>query len=214
MSITVTTPAEQTSLTTVAAVKAALGVASSKFDAELTRLIAAATSAIETYVGHVYAQQTYEEGVVGSDHPMLMVTNVPVVGTPVVLSGGSPVTDFEVRDAAAGVLYRQVGWAAGDWVGWETEPVAQHSTGELTYYVTYVAGYVLPGQPDADLPGHIEQACIETVVAWYRGAKRDPSVASKKVGDLTITYQDTEVPTAAALGLPPMARALLSRRVR
>lgn len=215
MSITIVTPAESTGLTTAAAVKSVLGVSSSKFDAELNRLVDAATAAIESYVGHVYAKQTYEEVVAGKSHPLLMLTNTPIIGLPVILVEGSPVVDFEVRDADAGVLYRQVGWASAAWIGWYSEPVERPGTEDLNYAVTYEAGYIVPGLPDSTLPKNIEQACIETIVAWYRAASRDPAVKSKKVGDLAITYKDESEssPSTASAGLPPMARALLSRRV-
>lgn len=212
MSVTVTTPATVTDLTTVFAVKEALGVSSSKFDKIINRLIEAATSAIEEYVGHVYAKQTYLETVAGSDHPMLMLTNVPVIGTPTILTNSEPVVDFVVQDPDAGILYREVGWARVAWVGWGIERSTVPGTEELNFDVTYEAGYVLPGQENPTLPGYIEQACVETVVAWYKSQRRDPAVKSKKVGDTTITYGD--VATMGAKGLPAVARSMLSRRIR
>jgi hypothetical protein len=207
--------AESTALTTISAVKGVLGVSSSKFDVELGRLIAAATSAIEDYAMHTFAKQTYEEKVEGSNHPLLMVTHVPIIGTPTIICDSSPVIDFEVKDASAGVLYRRLGWLSADWVGWGAEPAIIPGTGIQNYYVTYEAGYVTPGLVDSDLPKHVEQACVETVIFWYRAEKRDRSVKSKKIGDLNISYKDQPgVPSAWSLGLPPSARALLSRRVR
>ena len=55
MSVTVTVEAESVHLTTTSAVKGVLGVSSMKFDAEMERLIGAATSAIDEYVRHVFA---------------------------------------------------------------------------------------------------------------------------------------------------------------
>ena len=212
MAVTVKTPAAVTALTTVSAVKDSLGVSSSKFDKVLTRLIAAATDAIQEYVGHVYAKQTYTETVSGTGHPILMLTNVPIVGVPLVISDSSPVTDFEVRDALVGTLYRKTGWAHGEWVGWYTEPRRIPGTGDLNFSVEYEAGYVMPTEEDRDLPAAIEQACIETVVAWYKRRSRDTGVKSKKVGDLNISYGDGG--EESSLSIPASARALLSRRVR
>lgn len=168
MAVTVTVAAEKTELTTVQAVKAALGVSSSRFDKVLHRLIGAATDAIEEYVGHVFAKQTYEETVKGSGNTILMVTNVPIIGTPTVLTDSSPIIDFTVEDPEAGMLYRRSGWAVGDWVGWAAEPVVIHGTAERNFTVTYEAGYVLPGEEDRTLPKSIEQACINAVVACTR----------------------------------------------
>lgn len=211
MAVTVTTPAEFTALTDVSAVKNALGVSSSKFDKALTRLIAAATNAIEEYVGHVFAKQTYTESVAGSAHPVLLLTNVPIIGTPLVTCESSPIEDFEVRDPLVGSLYRRAGWAQASWVGWDAEPRRYLGTAELNFHVVYDAGYYMPGEEDRNLPAMIEQACVETVVAWYKRSSRDPALKSKKVGDLNLTYGDSGSSTQA---IPPSARAMLSRRVR
>jgi hypothetical protein len=146
-----------------------------------------------------------------------MLTMTPIVSVTEILCDSSPVTDYEIHDAAAGTLYRQVGWTQSAWVGWDSERYTIPGTGQKMYVVTYEAGYYLPGQTDRNLPHHIEQACIETVVDWYRGSKRDSQVKSKKVGDLAITYQDAPTATqdeGVTIRLPVGARALLSRRAK
>jgi len=214
MSVTVTVEADSRHLTTTAAIKGVLGVSSTKFDAEMERLIGAATSAIEEYVQHVFAKQTYQESVNGSDHPLLMLTQTPIISVTTVLCESSPITDFEIHDADAGILYRAAGWTQSAWVGWNTEPAAIPLTGKKLYVVTYEAGYITPGLPSPNLPPHIEQACIETVVDWYRSSKRDSSVKSKKVGDLAISYKSAADGEVSVDRLPAGARALLSRRAR
>lgn len=214
MGVTVTVAADSKHLTTTAAVKGVLGVSAARFDAELERLIGAATSAIEAYVEHVYARQTYEESVNGSAHPMLMLTNTPIVSVTGIVCESSPIEDYSIHDADAGVLYRAAGWLMSAWVGWGAESQGRmQGTGEKIYTVTYEAGYITPGLPDPDLPAHIEQACIETVVDWYSSAKRDSAVKSKKVGDLSISYKGADEMTTSDR-LPAGARALLSRRLR
>jgi len=214
MAITVTVPAESRGLTTLSAVKETGVVGSSaRFDAALEALILDASDAIEDYVQHVLAKQTYLETVNGSAHPVLMLTNTPIVAVTGIVCQSNAITDFEIRDAEQGTLYRQVGWLMSAWAGWSTGQEVIHGTGELIYAVTYEAGYLLPGEADRNLPGRIERACIETVVDWYRGGKRDSRVKSKKVGDLAISYKDA----ASGGGAPPLpvgARALLSRRVK
>lgn len=214
MSVTVTVTAESTGLTTTSAVKGVLGVSSVKFDAEVGRLIGAATDAIEEYVQHVFAKQTYVETVNGSAHPMLMLTNVPIVSVTSVICESSPIEDYSIHDDKAGILYRAAGWLESAWVGWDTQSHGpRQGTGEKIYTVTYEAGYVTPGLPDPDLPRHIEQACIETVVDWYRSGKRDSAVKTKKVGDLAITYKGAEEMSSLER-IPAGARALLSRRLK
>ena len=192
-------------------VKEALGISAGTYDALLTRLILAATNAIEDYTGHIFAKQTYTETVAGSAHPVLLLTHVPIVGTPQVISDNSPITDFEVRDRDVGSLYRKVGWAISGWIGWGAEPHRIQGTEDLNFSVVYEAGYVMPSEQNRDLPAAVEQACVETVVAWYKRKGRDPSVKSKKVGDLNLIYNDGALD---ALAIPASARALLSRRVR
>lgn len=214
MGVTVSVPAESTHLTTTSAVKGVLGVSSVKFDAEMERLIGAATDAIEDYVQHVFARQTYVETVNGSGHPMLMLTNVPIVSVSSILCESAAIEDYSIHDANAGILYRSAGWLESAWVGWDTQSHGpRQGTGEKIYTVTYEAGYVTPGLSDPDLPKHIEQACIETVVDWYRSSRRDSAIKSKKVGDLAISYKGAEE-MGASDRIPAGARALLSRRLK
>lgn len=210
MAVTVKTAAEHRSLTTVAAVKDVLGVSSSKFDSVIDRFIKSASQAVEDYSGHTFARQTYVETVAGADHPILSLTHVPIIGTPTVTTDGDPIVDFVVQDPDAGFLYREVGWARSAWIGWGVEDYRIPTTEELNFSVEYEAGYYLPEDTDRDLPYLVEQACIETVVAWYSARRQPANVKSKKVGDLSITYADE---AARTLGIPASARALLSRRL-
>lgn len=210
--ITVDVAAASTDLTTITAVKSALGISSTKFDGPLKHLIEVATSQIHEFVEHIFAKQTYTEKIAGEGTSMIMVTNTPIIGTPTILCEGSPITDFEVEDPEVGSLYRKAGWSLGDWVGWNTEPALSRGLEKLNFYVTYEAGYIVPDLDGENLPKHVEQACIETVVAWYRSKRRDPSIKRKQVDDLMIEYKDQEIP-AQGYRLPSTARALLSRRV-
>ena len=213
MAITISVAASDTDLTTVATVKDVLRLTGTARDSDINRLIRAATSAIEEYVRHTFAKQTYLETLTGQNSPILLLTNTPIVGTPLVTTGGSPIVDFAVQDADVGSLYREAGWATGEWIGWGATPSYVRGTAELIYAVTYEAGYVTPGLTDPDLPGQVEQACIETVVAWYHSQKTNPNAASKKIGDLQITYK-SGLAAIKTLGLPATARALLSGRIR
>jgi hypothetical protein len=54
------------------------------------------------------------------------------------------------------------------------------------------------------LPGAIEQACLETVKAWWFSRQRDVTVSQQRIGEVSVTYdaalQDRALPTVA-LGL-------------
>lgn len=214
MAVTVTTPASATDLTTLSAIKDALQLEVDTFDAMLQRLISAATDTISQYAGRVYARQSYQEIVAGTNWPNLALTHTPIVGTPTIIIDSEPVTDFSVQDAEAGILYRQLGWDKKAWVGWMVEQYTLPSTEELNITVDYTAGYLLPGEDDRDLPFDVEQACITTVCDWYRRHQRGGGdVQSRKVGDLSITYRDAVTNGGSPMAIPPDARALISRRV-
>lgn len=211
MSVTITTPAEETMLTTVGAVEEELSgtVSPSKIE----RKIKAATTAIEKYCGRIFAQQSYQEVINGSDSDILQITHTPIVGTPTVLCDGVAITDFEVRDAEAGWLYRETGWARAAWVDWNIE-ATHYDSHYPVFAVSYTGGYKLPGEQDTTLPADIEEACIVTVVQWIKRGKRDLDVKSKKVGDFSLTYGGaTDQANIEADAIPSHARALLPRRV-
>jgi hypothetical protein len=60
---------------------------------------------------------------------------------------------------------------------------------DLRYSVTYRAGYALPEEAAPTLPGAVEQACLETVKAWYLSRDADPALASVQVGQFRVGYQ-------------------------
>lgn len=64
------------------------------------------------------------------------------------------------------------------------------------------------------LPRDIERACIETVAAWRAGQGRDPSIASKRVADTTITYRGGADADTGPRQLPPRVLGLLTPWVR
>lgn len=210
MSVTVTTASTERNLTTTPAVVGRLGL--SETPEGMDQLVLAVSRAIERYCGRVFAQQGYDETLNGSDIDTLVLAHSPIIGTPTILADNSPITDFEVRDAEAGLLYRSVGWARGAWVGWNNDiEIDRLGSSYPAFVISYTAGYKLPGEKDTTLPPDIEEAAIMTAMQWYRRQTRDGDVKAKKVGDLSITYGESE--EATHHGVPAMARALLPRRV-
>jgi hypothetical protein len=57
------------------------------------------------------------------------------------------------------------------------------------------------------LPEDLEQACVETVTAWYLARTRDRTMTSQRIGDLSVTYAGTAADTAA---IPWTAQRLLA----
>jgi uncharacterized phiE125 gp8 family phage protein len=219
MAVTVITAATTTRLTTVTAVKDALGITNEDQDALIARVIDGATAAIQNYTHRIYARQTYEETVQGHNHPMLMLSHSPIVSITSVMCDGDPITDYVVEDTDNATLYRQVGWAKKAWVGWEVEPAFIPGTETTRYTVTYEAGYLLPGEDDRDLPPNVEEAAIITASDWTSNSYHGGGpVKSKTVGDLKIEYQENMSVVMARQAsdpnhIPASARSLLSVRL-
>lgn len=210
MSITVETAATTTRLTTVETVTAREEVDAETDPATVGRLIDAATRAIERFCNRTFARQTYIERIDGNASRDLLLRNSPIIGTPTIVADSTPVIDFEVGDASAGILYREAGWLTSGDTYWFAEGDYLPTTNGMRYTVTYEAGYKLPGEDDSTLPYDIEQACIETVVYWLV-RNPDVNVRSHKVDDLMITY--AEGMSADHEGIPPIARSMLPRRL-
>jgi len=213
--IEIIAPADRTDLTTIATVKQAMGIKpeDESNDGAISRLIAVATDAIQEYVGHILCRQTYRETVSGDDSPQLLLTATPIVSVSSIIIDSDVVVDFIIADREAGILHRKVGWARSAWVQWGVEWSVVPATQERNVFVTYVAGYLLPGDANRDLPARYEQACVDAVVAWVKRDQRGGAdVVQRDVGDLTIKYAEAEK-TAGTMGLPMNARARLGRRV-
>jgi hypothetical protein len=83
------------------------------------------------------------------------------------------------------------------------------------YTVTYRAGYLLPGEINPylgsgsddpqPLPGAVEQACLDTVRAWFLDRDADPSVGAVRVGTLSVTYRGDSTSSTPPGSLPPSA---------
>jgi len=179
-------------LTTLATLKAELGISDNSQDAYLTALLAQQSAAVEAYCSRVFGRRavtdTFRSDVrrarlVLSARPVISVTSVTEAGT--VLTAA----DYEA-DSAAGLLLRLDGadgpscWAAGKTV------------------VVYQAGYVLPGEPSPDLPADIERACIDLCVRAHAAKGRDPALRSYQNPDVeSLSYFDPDK-TELRGGLP------------
>lgn len=189
MAITVTVPAADNLLTTRATVKTELGLTGTADDALIDSFIQQVSDAIATYCGRVFPRQTYQETVAGYGDPILMLSRTPIVSVSSVSLSGDVITDYTIEDAGAGFLYRERGWIWTAGVGWQLTDYVIPRSEAPKFTVTYIAGYYLPSAgANRNLPHDIEKAAIESVKAAYKARKRDPNVAEKKVGDLSIKW--------------------------
>lgn len=224
MGVTVVEQAGTWFLTTVERVKAELGIAASETDddAMLADMIDRASSAIARETRRTFGVETVTETLDGSGSRLLALSRTPIIEVTSVTEDGDAIADFSVEDREAGALYRAVGWGrTGGMRMWGTEAFASGYIlpgvgASLRYSVTYRAGYALPGEalpylmpgPDdaQNLPGAVEQACLETVKAWYLARDSDPGISSVQVGQLKVSYRnESSTPPgslpASALGL-------------
>lgn len=194
--LTVTVPATTTALTDLASVQAELGLSGGGDDAYLQAQIAAASAAIVSWCGRVFARESVQE-VWREYSPMacLSLARQPVTALASVVEDGITLAaaDYEL-DASAGMLWRL---SDEDRVCWRGRKVT----------VAYTAGYALPGEPSRTLPHDVQRACTLMVAAQYNARGRDPMIRSQSAQDVgQVSYLD---PRAGMEAMPPQAAALL-----
>lgn len=162
--LVVITPNANRDLTTVAAVKADLGIVGSvDIDAKLAIHITQASNLIAEYCNRVFAIETVEETL---RHPSacdpFILSRYPVVAITSVVEGGKTLhaEDYEV-DKASGIVLRQRSGLSSQWASGSTK-------------FTYIAGYELP----ASAPPALVRAAIEMVKQSYYAGGRDPMIRS------------------------------------
>lgn len=148
-----------TSLTTLSKVKLHLGITDSSSDDLLLDYIAQASDGIANYCNRKFAKQKYRETIAGDGFTDLMVSEYPVKNVSLISQNGSPITDYTLESAKAGMIYREQGWGwtAKDF-GWATfQPLALSESADFT--VEYYAGYSLPC--DDVLSGSISVSSVD-----------------------------------------------------
>lgn len=205
MALTVLTPASTRWLTTAQALYQDTGNVHFLEEPSLTAaLIAAASAAIESYCGRIFAQQQYLEVLGQRPDQYFLLSQRPIVTLDSLMVGETEIDDYRLDDAEAGILFRRNGWG--------------RLSGLDTIDVTYVAGYLLPEQtsPPAPtgpaLPHDVERAAIESVKVWFHERLPESRVVSRTLGDQRIDYGVQAGRTA----LPVLTQDLLApyRRLR
>ncbi len=168
--LTVVTPAVSRRLTTVEHARADLGLgATSPTTAQIERFIDQATAAAERYCRRTFARETVLQTIRGCDlrSPVVLERGPVALVTSVIWNGDQ--IDAPGYEIDCGVVYRLS--ASGSRYDWWGSSLA----------VQYEAGYVLPGEEDADLPADVERAAILLVGAALSTQSRDPLVKSEDV---------------------------------
>jgi len=192
MNVTVLTPAKNRKLVTLEQVKQELEITTTTDDAFLNDIIDRVSGKIEDFTNRIFAKQTYLEKVAGNGSPQLLLSCVPIVSVTSVLCDSDQITDYEIQDAEAGILYRQAGWTWDASLWWKNSSFPSFASQRQNFTIQYIAGYILPGEDKPQtLPKSIEDACIQGVKEMYFNRKEEPGITSLKLGNYAVTYDLT-----------------------
>lgn len=212
MTIEVLIAAPDTKLTTLAKVKALLGITNDTKDEILTDMIQAASDFAVRYCNRTFAAQTVKESLIGKGRPDLMVSITPITHLEKVEFDEAEADGCVILDADAGFIQRRTGFKSTEFLASHFD-LAPSSFGEKRWHVTYTGGYVLPGWGESagtrTLPYDLERAIMSMVKVSYKNMGFDGSMKSYKIGDTAITWERSL--TDGNLGglVPPDALAVL-----
>lgn len=188
-------------LTTLATLKAELGVTGSSQDTRLSGLIRQVSDAIETFCDRRFQRRTLTH-IVLQPNRTIYLTAWPVVSIASITDNGVAWTsDDYTLDADEGIIKRTlygVGYGS---------PCGYDFWSSLS--ITYTGGYILPGEEGADLPGDLERACLDLASRYFHGGGRDPALRSETVPGV-IEQSWSAVDSIATVGGLPLdvARSL------
>ena len=160
MSVSVTTAALKTNLTTVSAAQSLLGLDAAAKPL-LEQLVFRASAAIVTHCHRSFARELVTETVPGFGDNFLMLDRTPVAGTPTITQNGEPITDFTVDNADSGLLYRKLGWTWTVGLGWNLTEYTVPRSEDPQFAVVYGAGYLMPDD-DVSAQGLIATSASKT----------------------------------------------------
>jgi hypothetical protein len=196
--VAVTVPATSHDLTTVAAMKAALGipVEDTSKDAALQVAITRASAVIEAYLGRAIGVQTITEQwflPVQRRNDTLVLDLQPVIS---IASLNEDDTDLVAEDyvleASTGIIYRLANNNRTRW-GYQTK-------------VVYDAGY-------ATVPADIETVCIELAASNSLTSSRDPAVRreiTEGVGETEYFDRASTTTSSSSGGLDALTMSILA----
>ncbi len=215
--LTVTTPADETKLTTLKDAIRYLGLAEDcdvDVQAKIDFLIKAVGDAARSYTGREFSKQTYQETLPAYGTPYLRVSERPIISVTAITRDGTPVdsTSYKVENPEAGLIYAEgnfTWFVASERTLGGVFPLSGYEAPK--YQVTYVAGWLLPGETGRTLPHDIEFAVLEALRSWRTGDTTGGPLRSIKVGPVEETYAVDSSVGRGADEFPPETIAILSR---
>lgn len=184
-------------LTTLEAVKVAIGIDLAEEDAQrdaaLVQLINAASAWLETKLGRKLGRQTYTENKVAPGTQRLTLEQYPIIGITSVTDtmSGAEVEGFDFSDEGEiGIVFRESGWTYRGHIG----GLSYDFIAPRRYLrVVYTAGYVLPkdataGEP-ATLPSDLEAIVWNMVAQQWAIAENDAAgLSAFSISDVSWTF--------------------------
>lgn len=237
MAVQVLEPAATWYLTSLERFKAEVGLDTAEDDEVIESMISRASQIIARECRRTFGLQKVQETLAGSGSVLLELSQVPIVAITEVLEDSAVVdsSEYFVEDADVGAVYRENGWGRTTALrAWGTEAYASGyilpgNASRMRYIVTYYGGYIMPGElnpylpPDSpddlrkDLPGDLEEACLETVKTWFdtRTGASAGTASSIGIGQLRVTYgANAAQQQTARQTLPPVALGILQNYKR
>lgn len=200
-------------LTTAATAAAVLGGNVSASDAQLARLVTAASAMVARAVGYPLHQRDETERPLGGG-VYLWLDAGAVQSVSEVREDGAAIdaSEYVLEDARNGRMLR-VGcaWPVRTVSTAGVYPVRLMAVPGLVE-VDVTAGYVTPGQnamdavafPAVTLPPELEQAALEVLTGMWRAKGRDPNVTSIALGGASYGFG------GAPSAIPPLAQQMIS----
>lgn len=222
--ITVTTTSTSELLVSVADVKEILDITDSAYDSMIERMLGRATARIQNYCGKPLLLQRYEVrlpsyGSVNLSLPHRFIRTLFAVRDSSSTGQDALASTGYGLDMNKGILYREGGW---EWSSQFTANsiVSDPSVGSeyRRWYLDYSAGFIPPSGKDSTwdgttntgptVPADIQEAAIALVGRSWRTRSRDQDIVSERVGELSVTYRDTQK-SQGSMGIPEDVADLL-----
>lgn len=205
------------------AYKAAVGTTTTADDDTMQSALNRATALIEGYVGYPLRRSVYQETLSGYGSLELQVSRTPLFAVESIMQGTETVDpdSYDIANHGAGLIYRELGWPWTAGVEWDLMPHPVHKSEKRSYVAVYEAGYCVNGSTESgwlttgeSVPADIEAALVHATTFLHKSAGRDLTVTSKRIGDLSITYQDGSQSGSSSVGLNDVVKGMLSQHRR
>lgn len=210
---------DPTSLTSLATLKAVLGLSGTAQDERLSLAINAASAAIENYCHGQFARATVtSERHLQAGGLRLVLKRVPVLSVTSITADGDAVsiTDLVIESSKGGILYLPGGFPRSGYERSSLSPGILPGSESPDLLVTYEAGYVTPAQAaesggdyegeTVTLPAPLQMAAVKLASSYYQDGNTAREVARESIDNTSIYYRPDG---ADDLGIPSGLVSLL-----